>query len=357
MPASPTPAADRAAARPSIGWVLLGLFVFLYAIREILPPFVLAAVIAYIVFPPVAALERRLRWPRALIVLVCYVVLVAVLVGTGYALIPRLVAQAGALREAGPKIVADTLEQLVGSDRIDVLGQSFGADDIVQRLAAEVTDRVSGGGRLAELAGMALHYLLALLVFFVALFYLLLDGPAVVSYPLGFLGPRRAAAEALVARVNRAWGRYVRGQLFLVVLMSFVSWVVLEFVFRLPYAFTLGVTTGFLEIIPLLGPLLAGAIACSVALAHSGPLAAVWLAAAYFVLRQLEDQIVMPLVVGRAVHLAPIVTLFSVLAGERLAGPLGMLLAIPVAAAAKVLLDEWRAHAEADRAEPARGQG
>ncbi|HEV8638998.1 MAG TPA: AI-2E family transporter, partial [Chloroflexota bacterium] len=108
-----------------------------------------------------------------------------------------------------------------------------------------------------------------------------------------------------------------------------------------------GVATGFLEIIPLMGPLLAGTIACAVALGHSGPLAAIWLAVAYFVLRQLEDQIVMPLVVGRAVHLAPVVTLFSVLAGERLAGPLGMILAVPIAAAAKVLLDEWRAQATA----------
>jgi predicted PurR-regulated permease PerM len=326
-----------------MGLALLALLFFLYAIREILPPFVIAAAIAYIVFPPVAALERRLRWPRVLIVLICYVVLVGALVGTGYALLPRLVAQAGALREAGPKIVTQTLEQLVGSDRLDVLGQSFSADDIAQRVSAEVTDRVSGGGRLAELAGLALHYLVALLVFFAALFYLLLDGPSVVHYPLGFLGRRREAAEALVARVDRAWGRYLRGQLFLVGLMSFVSWAVLEFVFRLPYAFALGATTGFLEIIPLLGPFLAGAIACSVALAHSGPPTAVWVAAAYVVLRQLEDQIVMPLVVGRAVHLAPIVTLFSVLAGERLAGPLGMLLAIPIAAAVRVLLDEWRA--------------
>ena len=312
----------------------------------------IAAAIAYIVFPAVAALERRLRWPRAVIVLIAYLLLVGLLGGAVYALLPRLVGQAGALRQAGPRIVADALQQLVGSDRVELLGLSFTADDIVQRVSAEVTDRLSGGGNLAELAATTFHYLLALLVFFVALFYLLLDGPSVVSYPLGFLGRGRAAAEARLSRINRAWGRYVRGQLFLVLLMSFVSWAVLEFVFRLPYAFTLGVATGFLEIIPLMGPLLAGAIACSVALAHSGPVAAIWLAVAYFVLRQIEDQIVMPLVIGRAVHLAPLVTLFAVLAGERLAGPLGMILAVPIAAAAKVLLDEWRGRTEADPVAP-----
>ena len=56
----------------------------------------------------------------------------------------------------------------------------------------------------------------------------------------------------------------------------------------------------------------------------------------------------MPLVVGRAVHLIPVVTLFAVLSGERIAGPLGMILAIPLAAAVKILLDVWRASVEAE---------
>ena len=59
----------------------------------------------------------------------------------------------------------------------------------------------------------------------------------------------------------------------------------------------------------------------------------------YLAIRQLEDQLVMPLVVGRAVHVHPLVTIFAVVAGEHLAGPLGALLAVPLAAAAKVVLD------------------
>jgi predicted PurR-regulated permease PerM len=336
--------------RPSVGVVLFGLVVFLYVIGEILLPFVIAAAIAYIVFPAVAALERRLRWPRLLIVLIFYLVLVGLLVGSIYLFAPRLIEQAGQLRAAAPRIVDQVLFQLTGSERLEIGGQVFTGQEIAARISDEVSGRVANPQEVAHLAELALHYLLRLLIFFVALFYLLLDGPAVVEYPLGFLGPRRPAVEAILARVNRAWGRYVRGQLFLVGLMSVVSYLVLAFVFQLPYAFTIGLATGILEVIPLLGPLLAGALACSVAVAHGGAVQAAWVALAYFVLRQLEDQIVMPQVVGRTVHLLPIVTLFAVLAGERIAGPLGMLLAIPLAAAIKILLDVWRASVESETA-------
>ena len=332
--------------RPPIGWVLVGVLVFLYAVREMLPPFVLATAIAYVVFPPIAWLERRLRWPRALIVGISYLVLVGLLVGAVALLVPQLINQVGQLRAAGPRILGDALQQVIGGDRIAVFGQTFTADDIVQRASAEVTDRLSGGGTVAQMASATFHYMLTLLVFFVALFYLLLDGPRVVRYPLGFLGTRRHTAEALMLRVNRAWGQFVRGQILLVGLMTLVSWVVLAFVFRLPYALALAVMTGFLEIVPLLGPILAAGIACSVALANNGAVAALWLGLAYFILRETEDQLVMPLIVGRAVHLAPVVTLFSVLAGERIAGPLGMILAIPVGAAVKVVLDVWRGQAD-----------
>jgi predicted PurR-regulated permease PerM len=121
--------------------------------------------------------------------------------------------------------------------------------------------------------------------------------------------------------------------------MSLVSFLILQFVFQVPYALPLGILTGFLEILPLLGPAIAAVLAAGVALAAHGPGAALSVIVAYTVLRQLEDQVVMPFVVGRAVELHPVVTIFAVLAGGAMAGPLGMLLAVPAAAAIKVVLD------------------
>ena len=142
-----------------------------------------------------------------------------------------------------------------------------------------------------------------------------------------------------MVQIHRVLGRFLRGQLVLIVLMSTVTFAAVEWLFRLPYALWIGILTGVLEIIPLIGPITAGAIACTVGFAQGGPNEAAALAILYFVLRQVEDQIVMPLVVGRAVHVHPLVTIFAVLTGEKIAGVLGMILAVPIAAAIKVVLD------------------
>jgi predicted PurR-regulated permease PerM len=97
--------------------------------------------------------------------------------------------------------------------------------------------------------------------------------------------------------------------------------------------------TGFLEILPLIGPAIATVLAAGVALAAHGPGVAIAVIIVYFVLRELEDNLVMPFVVGRAVELHPLVTIFAVLAGGQIAGIIGMLLAVPVTAAIKVILD------------------
>jgi predicted PurR-regulated permease PerM len=163
----------------------------------------------------------------------------------------------------------------------------------------------------------------------------------------------RARVETLSAEIHRVLGRYLRGQLVLIALMATVTFVVLEWVFHLPYALWIAILTGFLEVIPLVGPVTAGAIACLVGFAQGGLGEAAGLAVAYLILRQTEDQLVMPQVVGRAVHVHPLVTIFAVLAGERIAGVLGMILAVPTAAAIKVVLDYAYPHgAVAPEAEP-----
>ena len=143
----------------------------------------------------------------------------------------------------------------------------------------------------------------------------------------------------VAGRIHIVLGAYLRGQLLLIGLMSLVSFLVLQFIFNVPYALPLGIVTGLLEIIPLVGPVIAGALAASVALASQGPGAAIGVIIAYFILRELEDNLVMPLVVGKVVEIHPVVAIFSVLAGGAAAGVLGMILAVPVAAAIKVLLD------------------
>jgi predicted PurR-regulated permease PerM len=102
--------------------------------------------------------------------------------------------------------------------------------------------------------------------------------------------------------------------------------------------------TGVLEVIPIVGPITAGAIACLVALGHPAPwgLTQIWyvaiVAIMYTILRHAEDYLVIPTVIGRAVRLHPAIVIFSLLTGGAVFGLLGIILAVPVAATMRVVL-------------------
>ena len=119
----------------------------------------------------------------------------------------------------------------------------------------------------------------------------------------------------LLGHIHEVLGRWLRGQLLLVALVSIVVYVILGPILHLRYALAIGILTGVLEVIPLIGPVVAAAIAATDAFAQSGTQTAIVVIVIYVVLRQVEDQLVMPVVIGRAVHLHPVVTIFAVLVG------------------------------------------
>jgi predicted PurR-regulated permease PerM len=214
------------------------------------------------------------------------------------------------------------------------------AGRIDESLRSTVNDWVGSPGEALHAARTALELTLRSLLALIALAYLLIDGHRLGAFLLRFVPPEhRFHVQAVTCEIHLVLGRFLQGQLLLIIVMSAVTYVVLEWVFHLPYALPIAVATGFLEVIPLIGPLTAGAIASTVGFAHGGPAQAGLIALAYLILRQVEDQLVMPYVVGRTVHLHPLMTIFAVLTGERVGGALGALLAVPVAAAIRVILE------------------
>ena len=139
--------------------------------------------------------------------------------------------------------------------------------------------------------------------------------------------------------------------------MAAVLYVILGPIIHVPYALALSMLSGVLEIIPLVGPVIAAALAGTVAFATRGTDTTIIVLVVYLVVRQIEDQIVMPLVIGRAVHLHPVVTIFAVLVGLSAWGVLGGLLAVPVAAALNVTLHELYPDATGNGADVPEGRG
>jgi predicted PurR-regulated permease PerM len=329
-------------------WLVIAALVVLWLARDVLGPFIVAAVLAYAFSPLVTAGERRTGWPRVAVVGVGYAIVVAIIVALVVLLAGRVTSEIALLAASGPDSLAALLQQLFGADHIVVAGQTVPVLDVAHEIQARLGGLVASPGDAAHLAGevgsIGLEVILALIV----TFYFLVDGAMLRDRTIALLPRRhRTRTVELLGRIHEVLGKWLRGQVFLIALVAAVVYVVLGPVLHLPYALGIAIVTGVLEIIPLIGPLIATAIAGIDAFARGGPELAAIVVILYFVIRQVEDQVVMPIVIGRAVHLHPVVTIFAVLVGLSVYGVLGGLLGVPIAAAVNVVFRELYPIAEA----------
>ncbi len=340
-------------------WLALAALVaLLWVARGVLAPFVVAAILAYILSPLVDELTERTGVRRAFIALAVFAVILVVVIGLVWLAGARLSAELRSIAREGPSIIGTVVDDLTGGQNIDVLGQNMSSTELAGRFDAALRDFLGTPSQAIQAVRIGVELALAVVLVLLGLVYMLIDGHSFFVYVLSFVPlEHRGRVEHLSAEIHQVLGRYLRGQLLLIVLMSAVTFVVLEWGFKLRFALWIGILTGVLEVIPLIGPLVAACIACTVGFSQGGATEAAWLAVAYVILRQIEDQLVMPIIVGRAVHVHPLATIFAVLAGERIGGVLGMILAVPIAAAVKVVLDhayptQIPAHSEPSRDAP-----
>jgi predicted PurR-regulated permease PerM len=322
-------------------WLALAaLVVLLWVARGVLPPFIVAGILAYILYPLVDQLALRFRIRRQIVAVLVFLAVVVVLGGLVWLLGARLSNELRALAREGPNIIETVADHLTGGQTIDLLGQTITSRELGRRLEMAIREELGTPSQAIQAVRIGFELTLGVLLVLLSFFYMLIDGARFWHYLMRFVPlEHREHVEAVANKIHVVLARYLRGQLFLIALMSAITFVVLEWFFHLPFALWIGILTGFLEVIPLIGPITAAIVACTIGFEQGGATEAAALGVAYLVLRQTEDQLVMPLVVGRAVHVHPLVTIFAVLTGEKVAGVLGMILAVPIAAAIKVVID------------------
>ena len=329
---------DRFAGRARLLALGLAVLAVLWLARGIVGPFVVAAVLAYAFSPVVTAAQTRTGLPRALVIGIGYVIVLGALAALALVVANRIDSELRELSSGGNDIIGSALHKLFGNS-VDIAGQRIKIDD----LAAEIKRSLHGvsPSDALQMAVQAVDIALQAVLALIVTFYFLLDGRRFGEFALRFLDrPRRAEAVRISHRIHVVLGRWIRGQLLLIGLVAAVLYLILGPILHVPYALILGILSGFLEIVPLVGPLIAATLAGTVAFSTRGTDTTIAVLAVYLVVRQVEDQVIMPLVIGRAVHLHPVVTIFAVLVGLSAWGVLGGLLAVPVAAALNVTLHE-----------------
>lgn len=327
-----------------IGFIAGG--VLLFETAHALKPFIWAVITAYILHPLVSFIHRKTRLPKPLITAWLYVMLGLLITILVINFLPPLIDQLKALQNQIPNAVDDVQSWIEQHQlhRLERLGVE--ADFIDQRLSEigqQLADLLSNAALPIVLGTVSV--LVELLIYLVASFYFIVYGDRFVQTIRNIFNRRyHREFDGLMVDINSTLGAYIRGQALLVVIMSCASFLGLS-ILSVQYALAVAIATGFLELIPIVGPWTAALVAVAVALFQdstpfgwSNATLAIVVGLLFFTLRQLEDAFVIPLVIGRIIHLHPLLVIFVVVTGTSLGGILGLILAVPIAAVIKIFV-------------------
>lgn len=326
-------------------WIFAGIMlVAVVYFRHILPVFIWAAIFAYLFNPVVTFCTERIKTPRALWIIVLYIVLGILIFIALRSLIPLISNEITDLVSGSLDDPTTFLGRVASQKNLPLFGVSINWRNQVMLFSEWIKNQVPQ--QAIPIFFGTLSRIILLLVFFVVTFYFLLESDSYVDRVKRIIpDPYRKEIFALLEKINFTLGSYIRAQVVLMLIMSVVSFVVL-FLLRVKFALMLSLMTGVLEVIPIAGPIIATVVATMVALFQVGTpygMSNVTLAAmvlvAYFALRQLEDYFVIPNVVSRFVKVHPVTAILALMAGGTIGGILGLFLAIPTAAILKVFFE------------------
>lgn len=342
--------------RQQILFWLISLLIFgavLYLLRPVLLPFVAAMAVAYLLDPTA---DRLVRWnfSRNAATWILTVAFFATIILVVLLLAPLLYSQIIGFIDRLPEYVQSArswlrpiVERLI--ERIPILGDPSAIWQNTANFAAGWTSWLGVGVAGMWSRGLALFNLLSLLLITpVVAFYLLRDWDRFVAV-IDLLLPRQHAdtIREQARRVDAVLAAFVRGQALVALADGLVYGLGLSLI-GLEFGLVIGLTAGLLSFVPYLGALLGSFTAIIVALLQWGldPLRLALVAGVFVVGQLLENAVWQPRLLGKRVGLHPVWVIFGVLAGASLFGFVGVLLAVPVAAAIGVLirfgLDRYR---------------
>jgi predicted PurR-regulated permease PerM len=270
-------------------------------------------------------------------ILVVYLVLIGAVVLIGALVVPSMVKEVGQLSKDAPRYARDLRAN-----------SAFRHYDNRYHISAKLVEdarhlpRALGHlvGPLKKVTVSAFSFIGQFVTVLALTFLLVLHGRSYVNIGLSLTGDREKRYRRLILDINQAVAQYVLGNVVISVLATVATWIVLT-ILGVPYALSLGFVVGFFDLIPLVGATLGAIVVALATLTVNFPLATIVWVGFIIIWQRIEDYIVQPLVYGKALHVNPIVTIVSVLAGAALLGILGALIAIPTAAAIQIILSEW----------------
>ena len=323
-----------------IAFAVLAIVFALVRLKVVVLPLGIALLFVTFLIPAVGALERRglKRWMATAIVFLTFltsVVLVILLVA------PPLGEQFGEL--------GDTIEQ--GVDDIEewlAEGPLELSQDQIEEYRTAISDYArtavrSSGDQIIAGAVLVAEFLTGSFLTLLAIFFILKDGPKIQAWVLAHLpAQNRDVVSACAARAWNALGGFLRGAAIIGLFEGFVIGLALALV-GADLALPVAVLTFFAAFFPVVGAVFAGIVATIVALVSGGVADAAVIALVALIVQQFDNDLLSPVIYGRALRLHPLVVISALTAGGVLGGIIGAFLAVPVTAVTVAIAGElWR---------------
>lgn len=300
---------------------LLGLWV-LWQIKTVLIVLFFAFLVAT-ALRPLADRLSQFKIPRAVSILLIYVLVLGSIIGVFASIIPPLFDQTRSLVDILPKY----LNQF-GIQNIDEKGIASQLTNIGQ-LPVDVIRFATG-----VLSNIFVVFAVLVLAFYIILEHATLDRRLSV-----FFGDDAVRARNFLHKLEDRLGRWIRGELVLMTIIAVITYIGLRLL-GIQFALPLALLAGILEIVPNVGPIISAVPAIVVGFTIS-PVIGIAVMAFYFLVQQIENGVIVPKIMQASVGLSPLVTLMALGVGAELGGILGAVLAVPLLLVIRVVLEEF----------------
>jgi predicted PurR-regulated permease PerM len=328
----------------TVSLLVLGLFIYLLTrFRVVITPLILAGILAYIISPVVNFCNHRLSVPRGLATTIVYLIIVAVMITTPLVGIPRLAAETQILNLDIQRILQAAAD--IFAHQYVIAGQVIDGTAIFDQVISLVQELLQPlFGETLGLAFEVVESLIWVVFILVVSFYLVKDSAALKSWteslpPPGYHKDFIRLREA----INNIWAAFFRGQLLLATVVATI-FSFIGLIIGIPSPLAMGVFAGLLEFLPSVGHGIWLITASLIALFAGSTwmdipnwIFALIIIGLHIIFQQFDLNYLIPRIIGRQVHLPPLVVILGIVTGAAMAGVLGIALAAPTIASARVL--------------------
>lgn len=338
---------------PILYWLITGIFVFLfiYLLVKLFPiyrvilaflwhvfaPFIVACLIAYLLYPVIRKIHDGFHVPKGIAILLIYLLFFGGSAYGIYRVYPAIIHELNDLKEQLPQLIElyqDLVYQLY--EYTSFLPETV-HDKMDQLIAGMETSLENVLGKLVTGFTKIFDMIVFVTVIPVLVFYFLKDFTKIKGYVKTWLPEKyHDDGSKLCRAIDKSLGSYIRGQLIVCLFVSLATFILFQLL-HIKYALLLAIIMGLTNIIPYFGPIIGAVPAVAITLTVSTKLI-IFVLIGIFVIQLIEGNLLSPYIVGKSVAIHPIAIIFALLLGGEIGGVVGMILAVPGLTILKVIV-------------------